>query len=142
MPHGATRAKPVVPCLPPMWGDIPVIRLHIPPRPEAAVSCGRDECGNHSTSSIRSPREIYIPSQNLSMITPCQEKMRGLKGVGYNRHVLSIISMVPTGFEPMFSTISDGLARRLTRRAFNEGIPKQFALPRKGKSRVSGIFHQ
>jgi hypothetical protein len=26
-----------------MWGDIPVTRLHIPPRPEAVVSCGRDE---------------------------------------------------------------------------------------------------
>jgi hypothetical protein len=25
-----------------MWGDIPVTRLHIPPRPEAVVSCGRD----------------------------------------------------------------------------------------------------
>jgi len=26
-----------------MWGDIPVTRLHIPPRPEAVVSCGRDK---------------------------------------------------------------------------------------------------
>jgi proteic killer suppression protein len=41
--YGAPRAKPVVPCLTPMWGDIPVTRLHIPPRPEAVVSCGRDE---------------------------------------------------------------------------------------------------
>ena len=41
--NGAPRAKPVVPCLTPMWGDIPVTRLHIPPRPEAVVSCGRDE---------------------------------------------------------------------------------------------------
>jgi len=40
---GASPAKPVVPCLTPMWGDIPVTRLHIPPRPEAVVSCGRDE---------------------------------------------------------------------------------------------------
>jgi hypothetical protein len=41
--NGAPRAKPVVPCLTPMWGDIAVTRLHIPPRPEAVVSCGRDE---------------------------------------------------------------------------------------------------
>jgi hypothetical protein len=39
----APRAEPVVPRLTPMWGDIPVTRLHIPPRPEAVVSCGRDE---------------------------------------------------------------------------------------------------
>ena len=41
--NGPSRAKPVVPCLTPMWGDIPVTRLHIPPRPEAVVSCGRDD---------------------------------------------------------------------------------------------------
>jgi hypothetical protein len=35
-----------------MWGNIPVIRLHIPPRPEAVVSCGQDENASHPTLSL------------------------------------------------------------------------------------------
>lgn len=31
------------PCLTPLWGDIPVKRRRIPPRPKAVVSCYRDE---------------------------------------------------------------------------------------------------
>ena len=55
MHYGAPRAKPVVPRLTPMWGDIPVIRLHIPTRPEAVVSCGRDEYKKRT--GLRKPQE-------------------------------------------------------------------------------------
>ncbi len=43
--YGALRAKPVVSSPTPMWGDIPVTRSRIPPRPKAVVSCCRNETG-------------------------------------------------------------------------------------------------
>jgi hypothetical protein len=46
-PTGKARG----PLLTPMWGEIPVTRLHIPPRPEAVVSCGRDEGRNDPFSA-------------------------------------------------------------------------------------------
>jgi hypothetical protein len=65
-PNGAPRAKPVVACLTPMWGDIPVIRLHIPPRPEAVVSYGRDGAifDEEYRSSIRLLQVFEVPVQD------------------------------------------------------------------------------
>ena len=43
-----------------MWGDIPVTRLHIPPRPEAVVSCGRDEVSAIMLNLIRATHPLVI----------------------------------------------------------------------------------
>jgi len=45
-----------------MWGDIPVTRLHIPPRPEAVVSCGRDELNrkDYNPSAVMLTGDSFI----------------------------------------------------------------------------------
>ena len=69
-PHGQNPCLPqagVIPCPTPMWGDIPVTRLRIPPRPKAVPACRQK-----GVEARR--RSLLLPEWNQSE-SPCSSSL-------------------------------------------------------------------